>query len=172
MENVVIDDGIDINTAAAAEFEQMAADVEQAAAVAEELAGIATREEFEQNFFEIFDICGDLWDIQELKIDRTKPFEVLGAKVSANKLYNMAQKYKLLHFLIEPSGGWFGDGLAVLCFAGGKANAVCKKACGVNLAVKIRYTLNKIFKRGGVVEEKQGLFTRLFSKKSDEEQKA
>ena len=162
----ILDNGQDLNEKQAAEFTAAVEQVEQAAAAALEqpqiMPAVLTPADFEKKFFEIFDIIGDLWDMPDFKIQKDKPFEIAGAKVSAAKLYLMANKYKMLHFLIEPAGGWFGDAIAIACFAGAKANIVCKKYTGNPLTgylrrfmkksgeqVKNNSLMSKIFKKGG-----------------------
>ena len=173
----ILDDGQDLTAKQAAEFEKT---IEQAAEQATQAAtGTATEQpqiipavlspaDFEKHFFEIFDVIGDLWDMPEFKIQKDKPFEIAGAKVSAAKLYLMANKYKMLHFLIEPAGGWFGDAIAIACFAGAKANVLCKRYTGNPLTgylrrfmkksgeqVKNNSLMSKIFKKGGENDDKK-----------------
>ena len=161
-ENItILDDGEDLTQKAAAEFvETIEAQAEQAKEAAAPVASVLTPAEFEQHFFELFDICGDLWDMPEFKVQRDKPFEVAGAKVSAAKLYNMAQKYKMLHFLIEPCGGWFGDTIAIACFAGAKANILCKKYTGNGLTGYLK----KFVKKSGEQVKENSFFSRFFKK--------
>ena len=167
-ENIeIIDDGEDLTKKAAAEFVET---IEQAATAAPvqdapKVAAIYSPEEFEQRFCELFDIVGDLWDMPEFKIQRDKPFEVAGAKVSAAKLYLMAQKYKMLHFLIEPAGGWFGDTIAIVCFAGAKANVVCKKYTGNALTGYLR----KFMKKSGEQVKNNSFMSRFFKGKKDDD---
>ena len=160
----IIDDGEDLTQKAAAEFaeslEQATAATSAAPETSAPVASVLTPEQFEQHFFEIFDICGDLWDMPDFKVQRDKPFEVAGAKVSAAKLYLMAQKYKMLHFLIEPCGGWFGDTIAIACFAGAKANILCKKYTGNGLTGYLK----KFVKKSGEQVKENSFFSRFFGK--------
>lgn len=165
----IIDDGAPIDDKQAAEFVDMI-EKEAAEKAAEETAqkeaaagitnGILTPESFEKHFFELFDICGDLWDMPDFKINHDKPFEIAGAKVSAAKLYNMALKYKTLHFLIEPCGGWFGDMIAICCFAGAKANVACNKFTGKSLTGYLKRFTAKTAEQ----VQKNSFFSRLFGK--------
>ena len=170
-ENIeIIDDGEKLTDKKAAEFiETIEKAAEQPAAdnAAPQVAAVLSPEEFEQHFFELFDICGDLWDMPEFKIQHDKPFEVAGAKVSAAKLYFMAQKYKMLHFLIEPCGGWFGDTIAIACFAGAKANIVCKKYTGNGLTGYLR----RFMKKSGEQVKENSFFSKLFNKEVKNERK-
>lgn len=122
--------------------------------------GIITKEEFTQHFFDFFNIVGDFWDMEDFKIDTQKSFEVAGATVTAEKMYNMALKYPLMHFLVEPSGGWFGDAWLIGWFIYGKSNAVSRKIDGLTLSGRIK----KILKKGGEVTKKANIFTKLFNK--------
>lgn len=132
------------------------------------LPATLTKEQFEKHFFEVFDIVGDLWDMPDLKIQKDKPFEIAGAKVSAAKLYLMAEKYKMLHFLIEPAGGWFGDMVAIACFAGAKANVLCKKYTGNPITGYLRGFL----KKSGEQVKNNSLLSRIFGKgKKDDNKK-
>lgn len=171
-ENIeIIDDGEKLTDKVAVEFaesiEKAAASVENISDAAGAVSGTLTPDEFEQHFFELFDIVGELWDIPDLPVQRDKPFEVAGAKVSARKLYGMAQKYKMLHFLIEPCGGWFGDIVAIACFAGAKANVVCKKYTGNGLTGYLRRFMKK---SSDIVQvKKNSLMSKLFNKGGENE---
>lgn len=169
MENEqLIDDGFDITVNQAKEIEKNILNAEKIAQEEKIASMVATPEEFEQHFFELFDICGDIWDLPEFKINRESAFELAGAKISAKKLYYLAEKYPLMHFLIEPSCGWFGDSIAVLFFIGAKANIVCKKVSGYTLLGKIKNKFSNIFKKASVSEQKQGLFSKIFNKEVEQ----
>lgn len=164
----IIDDGAEMTEKQAAEFmahveqihQQETAQGEQPAAT---INGVLSPEQFEQHFFELFDIVGDLWDMPDFKVQRDKPFEVAGAKVSAAKLYLMAQKYKMLHFLIEPCGGWFGDTIAICCFVGAKSNVACKRFTGNNLTGYFK----RFTKKTAEQVQNNSFFSKIF-KKSEE----
>lgn len=174
----IIDDGADLTAKQAAEFEKT---IEQAAeqattaaaatgAAAEQpeiLPAVLSPEDFEKHFFEVFDIIGDLWDMPDFKIQKDKPFEIAGAKVSAAKLYIMANKYKMLHFLIEPAGGWFGDAIAIACFAGAKANVLCKRYTGNPLTGYLR----RFMKKSGEQVKKNSLMSKIFKKGEENDDK-
>ncbi len=123
-------------------------------------AVILSEDEFSNRFNELFDMFGDIWNMPEFKINQEKTLEVAGAKLTSSKLYNLAQKYPLMHFLIEPSGGWFGDFWLISMFCYSKADVVSRKVSGLTLAGKIR---NFFQKTTGKVQE-TSLFKRLFSK--------
>lgn len=171
----ILDNGKELTEKQAAEFaaqvEQAAAEETAAAAAADPAAaadvanGVLTPEAFEKNFFQLFDIVGDLWDMPDFKINHDKPFEIAGAKVSAAKLYLMANKYKMLHFLIEPCGGWFGDTIAICCFAGAKANVACNRFTGKNLTGYFK----RFMKKTGEQVTNNGFFARIFKGKQEEE---
>ena len=165
IENIeIIDDGESLTDKKTAEFIETIEKSAQTSTSAEKGPEVTpatlTPDQFEQHFFELFDIVGDLWDIPDFKIQHDKPFEVAGAKVSAAKLYLMAQKYKMLHFLIEPCGGWFGDTIAIACFASAKANIICRKYTGAGLSGYLK----KFVKKGGEQVKKNSFFSRFFSK--------
>ena len=171
-ENIILDDGADLTSKQAAEFAETIEKVaEERAAQADETAApvlnILTPEQFEQHFMELFDIIGDLWDMPDFKVQKDKPFEIAGAKVSAAKLYLMAQKYKMLHFLIEPCGGWFGDMIAISCFAGAKANIVCKRFTGNGLTGYLR----RFMKKSGEQVKKNSFLSKIFNKGEENEEK-
>lgn len=168
----IIDDGLDMTNKQQAAFTETAEQVVTAAAMEKEaetvetVTGVLTPEQFEQHFIELFDICGDLWDMPDFKLNRDKPFEVAGAKVSAAKLYLMAQKYKTLHFLIEPCGGWFGDTIAIACFAGAKANVACQRFAKRSLLDYFK----KFMKKSGEQVQKNSFFGKFFNKGGDDEE--
>lgn len=171
----IIDDGAEMTEKQAAEFAEFVETAQTAQATAQDMAddqaaprinGILSPEEFEQHFIELFDICGDLWDMPDFKVNRDKPFEFAGAKVSAAKLYLMAQKYQMLHFLIEPCGGWFGDMIAIGCFVGAKANVACKRFTGNGLTGYFK----RFMKKTSETVEKNGFFKRVFGKKGEEKE--
>lgn len=174
----IIDDGADLTAKQAAEFEKTIEQAAEQATTAAAATGAAAEQpqitpavltpaDFEKHFFEVFDIIGDLWDMPDFKIQRDKPFEIAGAKVSAAKLYLMGEKYKMLHFLIEPAGGWFGDAVAIACFAGAKANVLCKKYTGNPITGYLRGFL----KKSGEQVKNNSLLSRIFGKgkKDDKE---
>lgn len=178
VEEVKIDDGsftAKQEAVFAEEAEQMAAAAAMEAEVAtgtstgaaEVIGSVLTPEQFEQHFFELFDIVGDLWDMPDFKINHDKPFEIAGAKVSAAKLYLMANKYKTLHFLIEPCGGWFGDTIAIACFAGAKANIACQRFAKRSLLDYAKHFM----KKSGEQVKNNGFFSRFFGSKEDDKQK-
>ena len=124
------------------------------------ISGVISKDEFTQHFFEFFNMVGDFWNIEDFKIDEHKSFEVAGATVTAEKLYNMADKYPLMHFLIEPSGGWFGDFWLIGWFIYAKSNAVSRKIDGLTLSGRLK----KLLKKGGEVTKKASIFTKFFNK--------
>lgn len=125
------------------------------------LGDVLTREEFEGRFFELFDLAGDLAEIPELKINREKNFEVSGAKATANKLYSCAEKYKIMHFLIENGGGWFADAVLIGGFCYAKANVVVYHYSGRGIGSRIMARFKKL---PANVQEKAGIFSRFFKK--------
>ena len=163
MDIEVLDNGTEFSNKSA---EKITEQIEQAAEMSEQLEqpqltpAIMSLDDFEKHFFEIFDIVGDLWNMPEFKIQQNKPFEIAGAKVSAVKLYSMAQKYKMLHFLIEPAGGWFGDMIAISCFVGAKANIVCKKYTGNGLTGYLR----RFMKKSGEQVKNNSFMSKFFKK--------
>ncbi len=128
---------------------------------------ILTEDEFSGRFNELFDMFGDIWNMPEFKINQEKTLEVAGAKLTSNKLYHLAQKYPLMHFLIEPSGGWFGDFWLISVFCWSKADVVSRKVSGLTLAGKIR----NFFQKTSDKVQKTSIFKRLFSKSDVEVKK-
>lgn len=124
---------------------------------------VLTQEEFTSKFFELFDIAGDLTDIPELKINREKSFEVSGAKATAARLYRCAEKYKIMHFLIENGGGWFADAILIGGFCYTKANIVVYHYSGRSLGSRL---LSRFKKMPASVQEKASLFSRFFKKEA------
>lgn len=129
---------------------------------------LLTPEEFEKYFFEFFGLVGEFWKIDGFAIDVNKPFEVAGAKVSAKKLYSMAERYKMLHFLIEPTGGWFGDFIMVGIFAYAKADALSRKIGGLTLGGRVKRVFKRLFKLKQSEPEKSGFFPFLKGKANEE----
>ena len=123
---------------------------------------ILTQEEFEDKFFELFDLAGELTGIKEVKIDREKKFEVAGAKATSKRLYTCAQKYKMLHFLIENGGGWFADAILIGGFCYAKANIIVYHYSGRGIGSRIAAKFKRL---PAGVQEKAGLFSRFFAKK-------
>lgn len=170
-ENVILDDGANLTSKQAAEFAEnieksvIAAKMEEEQKNAQDPVGILTPEQFEQHFIELFDICSDLWDMPDFKVQKDKPFEFAGAKVSAAKLYMMAQKYKMMHFLIEPCGGWFGDMIAISCFVGAKANIACKRFTGNGLSGYV----HKFMKKSSEQVKENSFMSKFFGKGEKDE---
>lgn len=136
-------------------------EVENITSESVKLGDILTRSEFENKFMELFDIAGDIADIPELKINREKSFEVSGAKATANRLYSCAEKYKLMHFLIENGGGWFADAVLIGGFCYAKANVVVYHYSGRGIGSRIVARFKKL---PANVQEKAGIFSRFFKK--------
>lgn len=133
----------------------------QATEEATENLNMLSKEEFIAHFIEIFNIAGEFWHIPDLKVNRDDKVDFLGATITASKLYNMAQRYPLLHFLVEPSGGWFGDACLIGCFVYAKSNAVSRKIDGLTITGRIK----KLLKKGGEVTQKVNVFSKFFKKK-------
>ena len=173
--NNILDDGVDMTPKQEAVFAEQAEQAATAAAMEAEatatggaaapetVGGVLSPEQFEKHFIELFDICGDLWDMPDFKVNRDKPFEIAGAKVSAAKLYIMANKYQMLHFLIEPCGGWFGDTIAIACFVGAKANIACQRFAKRSIIDYAKHFM----KKSGEQVQKNGFFSRFFNKGGD-----
>ena len=119
-----------------------------------------SEQDFKERFNELFDLAGNLFNIPELKIDHEKHFEVAGADATAAKLYECAQKYKIMRFLIEPSGGWLGDAILIGGFVYGKANVISQKFYGLTLAGRIK----SFFKRSTETVKKVNVFNKFFKK--------
>lgn len=122
---------------------------------------VLSRQEFESRFFDLFDIAGDIAEIPELKINRDKNFEVAGAQATAGKLYDCAEKYKLMHFLIENKGGWLGDAILIGGFCYAKANVVVYHYSGRGIGSRI---MSRFRRLPASVQQKAGIFSRLFKK--------
>lgn len=130
---------------------------------------VLTPEEFESRFFELFDLAGDMADIPELKINREKNFEVSGAKATAKKLYSCAEKYKIMHFLIENGGGWFADAVLIGGFCYAKANVVVYHYSGRGIGARL---MSRFKKMPAGIQEKAGIFSRFFKKEVENESEA
>lgn len=126
-----------------------------------QLGDVLTKEQFQEKFFELFDLAGDLADIKDLKINREKNFEVAGAKATANRLYDCAEKYKIMHFLIENGGGWFADAVLIGGFCYAKANIVVYHYSGRGIGARL---FSRFKKLPSGVQEKAGKFSRFFKK--------
>ena len=152
-----------------AEIEQamsMPEDVPTTGDTAPAIGAILTPEQFEEKFFELFDIAGDITDIQELKINREKSFEVSGAKATAKRLYVCAEKYKALHFLIENGGGWLADAILIGGFCYGKANVVVYHYSGKTLGNRL---FARFKKAPAGMTEKASVISRFFKKEAENE---
>ena len=83
-----------------------------------------TRDEFYECFKSGFQFAGDTLKIQSLPI---RPEEELGARKTADKLYNAASKYKFLEFMINKKSGWIADTALVVLFVTRKTKDVIEE---------------------------------------------
>lgn len=128
-----------------------------------------TRDEFESRFIELFDMAEHLTEIKGLKIDREKAFELAGAKKTAEKLYDCAEKYKVMHFLIENRGGWLGDAILIGGFCYSKANIVVAHYSGQTLGARIMARFRRL---PASVQQKTSVFGKFFKKEVNNESQA
>ena len=89
-----------------------------------------TREEFYQAFKSVFQYCGDQFDIKSMPI---RPEEEQGARVTANRIYDMAEKYAFMRFMINKNSSRVLETILMIQFITGKASAVWKEKTNMSL---------------------------------------
>lgn len=127
---------------------------------------ILTPEEFEDRFIELFDVAEDITEIDGLRVNRDSKFELAGAKKTAQKLYTCAEKYKIMHFMIENKGGWLADAVLIGGFCYAKANIVVSHYSGQSLSTRLMMRFKRLPE---AVQKKAGIFGRFFKKEVENE---
>ncbi len=93
---------------------------------------IYTEEEFYDAFKSCFAFAGDVSHLKSFAI-RDDGLEGKGARCTSNRLYQLANRYKFLHFMIDRRSGWLADASLICLFVGMKANAVVEEATSLSL---------------------------------------
>lgn len=93
---------------------------------------IYTEEEFYEAFKSCFAFAGDVSHLKSFAI-RDEGIEGRGARCTSNRLYQLAGRYKFLHFMIDRRSGWLADATLIGLFVSMKANAVVEEATNLSL---------------------------------------
>ena len=88
---------------------------------ASDQAFLYTPDEFYAQFKSVFQFAGDTLSVQSLPISEKEEF---GARATSNRIYEMAQKYKFLNFLIDKRSTRLGETILIVQFLTSKAGAV------------------------------------------------
>lgn len=91
---------------------------------------IYTKEEFYQAFKSVFQYCGDQFDIKSMPI---QPAEEQGARVTSNRIYEMAEKYAFMRFMINKNNSRILETILMIQFITGKASAIYREKTNISL---------------------------------------
>lgn len=92
-----------------------------------------TKDEFYEVFKSVFDYAGKITDTKSLPIDETNKIEASGARLTADRLYESAEKYAFMRPIIRRNTTRVMETLLILQFISGKACAVYKEKTNLNL---------------------------------------
>ena len=110
-----------------------------------ECSNFYTKAEFYEQFKSLFQFAGDTLQVQSLPI---KPNEEVGAKVTSDRIYNMAEKYAFLRFLIDKRSTKLGETILMIQFLTSKASAVYKEKRNRKLGLDLWQKFKKLLKKG------------------------
>lgn len=110
-----------------------------------ECSSYYTKAEFYEQFKSLFQFTGDTLQVQSLPI---KPNEEVGAKVTSDRIYNMAEKYAFLRFLIDKRSTRLGETILMIQFLTSKASAVYKEKRNRKLGLDLWQKFKKLLKKG------------------------
>lgn len=103
-----------------------------------------TKEEFYEQFKSVFQFGGDTLGLESLPI---KPNEEMGARATASRIYEMAEKYKFLRFMIDKRSTRLGETILMIQFLTSKAGAVYYEKRKQKLGGVLWQKATKLFKR-------------------------
>ena len=116
-----------------------------------------TQDEFFDIFKSVFEYAGKITDTKSLPIDESNKIELSGARITSNRLYEMAEKYAFMRPLIKRNTSRIMETILILQFIGGKAQAVYKEKTSLNLGGVIWKKAKKIFGIKPKVAESESL---------------
>lgn len=103
-----------------------------------------TPDEFYEKFKSVFQYAGDRTGIEALPI---KESEERGARITANRVYEMAEKYAFLNFLIDKTTSRLAETILMIQFLAFKSADVYKEKANRNLGGDLWQKLKRIIKR-------------------------
>lgn len=103
-----------------------------------------TEEEFYQQFKSIFQFAGDRTGIKSLPI---KDSEERGARITANRIYEMAEKYAFLNFLIDKTTSRLAETILMIQFLAFKSADIYKEKTNRKLGGDLWAKIKKLIKR-------------------------
>ena len=103
-----------------------------------------TQDEFYQAFKSVFQFGGDRLHIEALPI---KQSEEPGARITSNRIYEMAQKYAFLRFIIDKRSTRIGETILMIQFLALKAGDVYREKTKANLGGALWQKAKGIFNR-------------------------
>ena len=103
-----------------------------------------TPDEFYEQFKSVFKFGGDTFHIESLPI---QPNEEAGARVTSDRIYEMAEKYKFLRFMIDRRSTRIGETILMIQFLTSKAGAVYYEKRKQKLGGVLWQKAAKFFKR-------------------------
>ena len=103
-----------------------------------------TPDEFYKAFKSVFQFGGDRLGIESLPI---KPSEEVGARITSDRIYEMAEKYAFLRFIIDKRSTRVGETILMIQFLAFKAGDVYREKTKSNLGSMIWKKTKGLFNR-------------------------
>lgn len=102
-----------------------------------------TPDEFYLTFKSVFQFAGDRTGIQSLPI---KESEERGARITSDRIYEMAEKYAFLNFLIDKTTSRLAETILMIQFLAFKSADVYKEKANRNLGSDLWQKIKKYIK--------------------------
>lgn len=143
MEQTLLDDGQQM-TPEQIQAQQIQVVQEQTETLTSDFSRFYSEEEFYQQFKSIFQYATDRTGIQSIAI---KDSEERGARITASRIYEQAQKYAFLQFLIDKTTSRLAETILMLQFLSFKASDVyaekTKRKLGGDIWQKVKKYIKK-----------------------------
>ena len=129
-EETIPDDGQTETAPALEALETPSETLQDSLAINASLGDFYTQDEFYAGFKGCFEFAGERTGLKSLPI---KENQELGARKTSDKLYEMAVKYPVFHFLIDKKSGWLYDASLIALFVYSKTDEVLQEKKQVGL---------------------------------------
>lgn len=103
-----------------------------------------TQEEFYEHFKSVFQYAGDRTKIESLPI---KESEERGARITANRIYEMAERYHFLNFLIDKTTSRLAETILMIQFLAFKSADIYNEKTNRKLGGDLWAKIKKLIKR-------------------------
>lgn len=128
--------------------------------------GLYSPDEFRQKFSGLLEFLENPATAQ----DATAALLTNGRTLTADKIYNLASRYKWLNWIISPDTQFFADSLQIAAFLAVESNLIVLNWTGVNLWGKLKIWLQtKAKERQSAEKSRRSLFGWVFSGRQAQE---